>query len=116
MCFIKPAWHQRIYGFPIRVLHLTADEDENDGQEASGLCLLCVLYRLHSAGQLADRACRHFLCARRPLHDSSLARHCRTQWRTCNWLSLIHISEPTRQAEISYAVFCLKKKKKNRNK
>src|SRR5665213_3409138 len=26
-----------------------------------------------------------------------------------NQLSLIHISEPTRQAEISYAVFCLKK-------
>ena len=26
-------------------------------------------------------------------------------------LSLIHISEPTRHAEISYAVFCLKKKK-----
>ena len=26
------------------------------------------------------------------------------------FLSLIHISEPTRQAEISYAVFCLKKK------
>ena len=31
-------------------------------------------------------------------------------------LSLIHISEPTRQAEISYAVFCLKKKKKNKTK
>ena len=31
-------------------------------------------------------------------------------------LSLIHISEPTRQAEISYAVFCLKKKKKEREK
>ena len=31
-------------------------------------------------------------------------------------LSLIHISEPTRQAEISYAVFCLKKKKKQREK
>eukprot|EP01017_Pseudomicrothorax_dubius_P021286 TRINITY_DN2295_c0_g1_i6.p1 TRINITY_DN2295_c0_g1~~TRINITY_DN2295_c0_g1_i6.p1 ORF type:complete len:364 (+),score=38.30 TRINITY_DN2295_c0_g1_i6:196-1287(+) len=28
-------------------------------------------------------------------------------------LSLIHISEPTRQAEISYAVFCLKKKNYN---
>ena len=27
------------------------------------------------------------------------------------YLSLIHISEPTRQAEISYAVFCLKKKR-----
>ena len=31
-------------------------------------------------------------------------------------LSLIHISEPTRQAEISYAVFCLKKKKKEKAK
>ena len=31
-------------------------------------------------------------------------------------LSLIHISEPTRQAEISYAVFCLKKKKKTKQK
>src|SRR5678809_527985 len=30
---------------------------------------------------------------------------------TVHRLSLIHISEPTRQAEISYAVFCLKKKK-----
>ena len=30
------------------------------------------------------------------------------------YLSLIHISEPTRQAEISYAVFCLKKKKKKK--
>src|SRR5450756_1937243 len=27
------------------------------------------------------------------------------------WLSLIHISEPTRLGMISYAVFCLKKKK-----
>ena len=26
------------------------------------------------------------------------------------WLSLIHISEPTRRRGISYAVFCLKKK------
>src|SRR5680860_1692672 len=29
-------------------------------------------------------------------------------------LSLIHISEPTRRTPISYAVFCLKKKKKNK--
>ena len=29
-------------------------------------------------------------------------------------LSLIHISEPTRRTPISYAVFCLKKKKQNR--
>src|SRR5674476_309865 len=41
-----------------------------------------------------------------------------TKWRQTlqaglSPLSLIHISEPTRQAEISYAVFCLKKKKKS---
>eukprot|EP00658_Telonema_sp_P-2_P040531 TRINITY_DN28982_c0_g1_i3.p1 TRINITY_DN28982_c0_g1~~TRINITY_DN28982_c0_g1_i3.p1 ORF type:complete len:110 (+),score=15.78 TRINITY_DN28982_c0_g1_i3:110-439(+) len=30
-------------------------------------------------------------------------------------LSLIHISEPTRLLSISYAVFCLKKKKENLN-
>ena len=30
-------------------------------------------------------------------------------------LSLIHISEPTRLGMISYAVFCLKKKKKKHN-
>src|SRR5450759_5054937 len=29
------------------------------------------------------------------------------------WLSLIHISEPTRLGMISYAVFCLQKKKRN---
>jgi len=29
-------------------------------------------------------------------------------------LSLIHISEPTRLRRISYAVFCLKKKKKTK--
>eukprot|EP00831_Metopus_contortus_P022577 TRINITY_DN20352_c0_g1_i1.p2 TRINITY_DN20352_c0_g1~~TRINITY_DN20352_c0_g1_i1.p2 ORF type:complete len:115 (-),score=20.02 TRINITY_DN20352_c0_g1_i1:24-368(-) len=29
------------------------------------------------------------------------------------YLSLIHISEPTRPLYISYAVFCLKKKKRN---
>src|SRR5678810_1429324 len=29
-------------------------------------------------------------------------------WQLLQVLSLIHISEPTRQAEISYAVFCLK--------
>ena len=32
--------------------------------------------------------------------------------RYTDMLSLIHISEPTRRTPISYAVFCLKKKKK----
>jgi deoxyribodipyrimidine photolyase-related protein len=42
---------------------------------------------------------------------SSLGRRSSHQVQTDHdvfeWLSLIHISEPTRQAEISYAVFCL---------
>ena len=49
--------------------------------------------------------------------DASVKKHCRTQNDVQAYLfmlSLIHISEPTRQAEISYAVFCLKKKKKKR--
>src|SRR5680860_1145289 len=33
-------------------------------------------------------------------------------WQAVEPLSLIHISEPTRRTPISYAVFCLKKKKK----
>src|SRR5680860_1817505 len=38
-------------------------------------------------------------------------------WRSgaSKYLSLIHISEPTRRTPISYAVFCLKKKKKIQN-
>src|SRR5664279_4050251 len=35
--------------------------------------------------------------------------------RASEYLSLIHISEPTRRTPISYAVFCLKKKKKKNN-
>src|SRR5665213_4509426 len=36
-------------------------------------------------------------------------RHAGLRDQALQVLSLIHISEPTRQAEISYAVFCLKK-------
>src|SRR5674476_1673906 len=52
------------------------------------------------------------------LHRQSLWFDIRILWLTfvkvlrrdgVSHLSLIHISEPTRQAEISYAVFCLKK-------
>src|SRR5450756_2664516 len=43
-------------------------------------------------------------CGRRCARRSTSRRH----------LSLIHISEPTRLGMISYAVFCLKKKKKTK--
>src|SRR5674536_339276 len=42
-----------------------------------------------------------------------LTYNCNLKCKMCPfWLSLIHISEPTRLLSISYAVFCLKKKKK----
>src|SRR5680860_1726493 len=45
-----------------------------------------------------------------PLDRRSLHISCSHPQR----LSLIHISEPTRRTPISYAVFCLKKKKKKK--
>src|SRR5665647_3881242 len=45
----------------------------------------------------------------------SVALHCAICFGSTLHLSLIHISEPTRRTPISYAVFCLKKKK-NRHK
>eukprot|EP00658_Telonema_sp_P-2_P056486 TRINITY_DN44940_c0_g1_i2.p1 TRINITY_DN44940_c0_g1~~TRINITY_DN44940_c0_g1_i2.p1 ORF type:complete len:139 (+),score=45.11 TRINITY_DN44940_c0_g1_i2:72-488(+) len=56
-----------------------------------------------------------------PQHSPTLVSQCRGSgswwWIRATaewwWLSLIHISEPTRLLSISYAVFCLKKKKKN---
>src|SRR5680860_464561 len=44
---------------------------------------------------------------------AELTQPSRIHWCTGSdeeWLSLIHISEPTRRTPISYAVFCLKKK------
>src|SRR5678815_4726585 len=42
-----------------------------------------------------------------PAWEEHLVTHIQ---RGTAWLSLIHISEPTRLLSISYAVFCLKKK------
>eukprot|EP00658_Telonema_sp_P-2_P001419 TRINITY_DN1052_c0_g1_i8.p1 TRINITY_DN1052_c0_g1~~TRINITY_DN1052_c0_g1_i8.p1 ORF type:complete len:143 (-),score=21.44 TRINITY_DN1052_c0_g1_i8:64-492(-) len=44
-----------------------------------------------------------------PAHFACMEGH-----EACLELSLIHISEPTRLLSISYAVFCLKKKKKTK--
>src|SRR5450756_2804820 len=49
-----------------------------------------------------------------PLVRHHLPPHVRRQ--LSKRLSLIHISEPTRLGMISYAVFCLKKKKKRKQK
>eukprot|EP00658_Telonema_sp_P-2_P031203 TRINITY_DN23401_c0_g1_i1.p2 TRINITY_DN23401_c0_g1~~TRINITY_DN23401_c0_g1_i1.p2 ORF type:complete len:117 (+),score=21.67 TRINITY_DN23401_c0_g1_i1:168-518(+) len=69
----------------------------------------------------APGKCGLMLGTRRHEWHLSMSESERTNW--LNWLyalnpwltpnlSLIHISEPTRLLSISYAVFCLKKKKK----
>src|SRR5678810_14350 len=64
-------------------------------------------------GQASVRSHHALVSGRRYSHDASVKVHRSpsTPVPTPGLLSLIHISEPTRQAEISYAVFCLKKKK-----
>ena len=47
-------------------------------------------------------------------HEAEVSGWLKARFEALCDLSLIHISEPTRQAEISYAVFCLKKKKKKK--
>ena len=55
------------------------------------------------------RICRSLVPAFRKRTGRSVQRR-EKKWDSI--LSLIHISEPTRLGMISYAVFCLKKKKK----
>src|SRR5450759_149625 len=58
--------------------------------------------------------CTHNLSGNR-LVDGLASIWCFKRWCPRQDLSLIHISEPTRLGMISYAVFCLKKKKKTNN-
>ena len=59
---------------------------------------------------------RVFIAGHRGMVGSAIRRQLEQRGDVELVLSLIHISEPTRQAEISYAVFCLKKKKKKQKK
>eukprot|EP00831_Metopus_contortus_P079085 TRINITY_DN7794_c0_g1_i4.p5 TRINITY_DN7794_c0_g1~~TRINITY_DN7794_c0_g1_i4.p5 ORF type:complete len:104 (+),score=41.82 TRINITY_DN7794_c0_g1_i4:119-430(+) len=63
--------------------------------------------------------CREVSWARRCVQETERDSHCpyllsSEPTAKGTGLSLIHISEPTRPLYISYAVFCLKKKKKKR--
>ena len=69
-------------------------------QKRSG-CLIEHFGNADAVPQLPER------CLSR---QAGIVRYC------LKYLSLIHISEPTRLGMISYAVFCLKKKKKKNKK
>ena len=65
--------------------------------EYEDMSLSAVLEEITTIETFPEKEEKHYLCV---------------EMVDVNGLSLIHISEPTRQAEISYAVFCLKKKNK----
>src|SRR5665647_3711493 len=69
-------------------------------------------------GQRSPEGLRRPRADRQPVVHVAPQRHrgCHRPQRCRQDLSLIHISEPTRRTPISYAVFCLKKKKNNTNK
>src|SRR5678815_5960564 len=68
-------------------------------------------------GAIATRRRLRSQCGRRRQRKERSANHCVSRGTagvyfvcgTDTYLSLIHISEPTRRLSISYAVFCLKK-------
>src|SRR5678810_1455273 len=78
------------------------DIPPGDGRTVEVHGIRIALFNVAGHFYAVDNTCPH---AGGPLGEGHLEGHIVE-------LSLIHISEPTRQAEISYAVFCLKKKKK----
>eukprot|EP00658_Telonema_sp_P-2_P015356 TRINITY_DN15900_c0_g1_i6.p1 TRINITY_DN15900_c0_g1~~TRINITY_DN15900_c0_g1_i6.p1 ORF type:complete len:413 (+),score=83.53 TRINITY_DN15900_c0_g1_i6:181-1419(+) len=83
-------------------------------QESSAGAAVTAHQHLSSVGVIAviETACEHAIQEHRLLGCGELADVILSTL-TGKELSLIHISEPTRLLSISYAVFCLKKKKKN---
>src|SRR5665213_4178654 len=95
-----------------RLLHMLGEQMGSAGDADTTRRILDVVENL------MDRIRQGYKLAAVPIDDEhpdaipELTRALRPELH----LSLIHISEPTRQAEISYAVFCLKKKKKQKRK
>ena len=97
MLVLKLLQHEEKYGYQL----ISELRDRSNGALAlKEGTLYPILYRLEDGGLVTSRMSAHV--AKEPARKYYAI------------LSLIHISEPTRQAEISYAVFCLKKKKKKR--
>src|SRR5660397_162981 len=89
-----------------------------DGPIEPALCTTeeaCLRRESCSAGDVGERAKFAVEEVLSELSIEQLAQNERARKGTpMYYLSLIHISEPTRLRRISYAVFCLKKKKKKK--
>src|SRR5660397_279760 len=80
---------------------------------------ICIQHCRRERSRPCQQSSHHF--SRGPITTQTRSEHQRISpsiiqsfSQTIQILSLIHISEPTRLRRISYAVFCLKKKKQNR--
>eukprot|EP00658_Telonema_sp_P-2_P022085 TRINITY_DN18815_c0_g1_i3.p1 TRINITY_DN18815_c0_g1~~TRINITY_DN18815_c0_g1_i3.p1 ORF type:complete len:208 (+),score=45.80 TRINITY_DN18815_c0_g1_i3:77-700(+) len=96
---VAEAWHELYYLERACMTYMMA--------KATGLPLLVI------PDPICEHGCRQELKGLShysKLHFEAQRRVVDARWPLCK-LSLIHISEPTRLLSISYAVFCLKKKK-----
>ena len=99
------------------ILEETLEKIKKPSQEAMERCRQhwdSIAKPLHSLGKLEDALVRIAgMTGNERIHldKKALVVMCADNG-VVEELSLIHISEPTRRTPISYAVFCLKKKKK----
>src|SRR5450756_2964401 len=90
---------------------------ETKRELANGVRTVDVPLTKRTPPKVKDVAIGKFILVNQGAHTLSLYDRDKllAQYPVCvgspQWLSLIHISEPTRLGMISYAVFCLKKKK-----
>src|SRR5665213_3159165 len=99
--------------FQMAEMRALVDDETLDLVEHRRVCLIAIASICAAGNNDADRR----LLGEHGAHLHRRRVRAQQQPRSVRFrieieLSLIHISEPTRQAEISYAVFCLKKKKK----
>eukprot|EP00658_Telonema_sp_P-2_P073767 TRINITY_DN62881_c0_g1_i1.p2 TRINITY_DN62881_c0_g1~~TRINITY_DN62881_c0_g1_i1.p2 ORF type:complete len:104 (+),score=35.94 TRINITY_DN62881_c0_g1_i1:145-456(+) len=98
-----------------RLQELILPESVQSIAEFNGV--VCVgLHREYSILSLVDGDARSLLPIPPTLRQTQYQRLQNLLATEIQQLSLIHISEPTRLLSISYAVFCLKKKKKEKKK
>src|SRR5450756_2852459 len=89
-----------------------------DGGLLSSDAGILVLREVEQRLRVADRLAACMVDRRAPeliTHPLAEIIRFRLLMIGAGYLSLIHISEPTRLGMISYAVFCLKKKNKQKN-